>query len=115
MTILLKRVYSPPANSDGYRVLVDRLWPRGLRKDAAGIDLWLKEVAPSAELRRWYGHEPDRWPEFRRRYFRELKAHDEDLKALRRRARSGRLTLLFAAKDEVNNNAAALKAYLEKG
>jgi len=114
MTIRLKRVYSPPADGDGYRVLVDRLWPRGLRKEAAAIDLWLKEVAPSAELRRWYGHDPDRWPEFRRRYFRELKAHDEDLKVLRQHARSGRLTLLFAAKDEVNNNAAALKVYLEK-
>ena len=114
MTIHIKRVYEAPAKGDGYRVLVDRLWPRGLRKDEAKVDVWLKEVAPSADLRRWFGHAPEKWPEFRRRYFHELETHEAEIKELRRHARSGRLTLLFAAKDEANNNAAALKDYLEK-
>lgn len=114
MPIHIKRVYEAPAKSDGYRVLVDRLWPRGLRKDEAIVDVWLKEIAPSAELRRWFGHAPEKWSEFRRRYFHELAAHDTEIEELRLRARSGTLTLLFAAKDEANNNAAALKDYLEK-
>ena len=114
MRIHLKRVYDPPAKEDGYRVLVDRLWPRGLRKDEARIDLWLKDIAPSAELRRWFGHDPDRWQEFKRRYFRELKQQGDALSALKQRARAGGLTLLYAAKDTENNNAAALKEYLEK-
>lgn len=115
MRIHLKRVYDPPAKEDGYRVLVDRLWPRGLRKDEARIDLWLKDIAPSAELRRWFGHDPDRWQEFKRRYFRELKQQGDALSALQQRARAGRLTLLYAAKDTAHNNAAALKEYLDKG
>lgn len=97
------------------RVLVDRLWPRGLSKDAARVDLWLKDIAPSDALRKWYGHDPARWDEFRRRYFAELEAHRERLEELKERARRGRVTLLFGARDEARNNAVALRQYLESG
>lgn len=112
MTTRIKRVYDPPARDDGQRVLVDRLWPRGLRKDEARIDLWLKDIAPSHELRRWFGHEPDKWREFKTRYFRELKQHQDAVDELKKLTKAGRLTLLYAAKDMENNNAAALKEYL---
>ena len=114
MTIRIKRVYDPPAGDDGRRVLVDRLWPRGLRRDEARIDLWLKNIAPSTELRRWFGHDPDKWREFKTRYFRELKQHQDAVDELKKLAKAGRLTLLYAAKDLENNNAAALKEYLGK-
>lgn len=107
-----KRVYEPAAPGDGYRVLVDRLWPRGLSKENAHVDLWLKEVAPSDALRRWFGHDEDRWPEFERRYLGELKKSDATLAVLRDHARSGAVTLLYAAKDERHNNAVALVRYL---
>ena len=113
MSIRTRRVYLPPSPSDGYRVLVDRLWPRGLRKEEARIDLWLREVAPSDALRRWFGHDPQRWPEFRERYFRELSGRAELLAPLARRARRGRVTLLFGAREERRNNASALQAWLE--
>jgi uncharacterized protein YeaO (DUF488 family) len=114
MAILIKRVYDPPAKDDGQRVLVDRLWPRGLRKDETRIDLWLKDIAPSTELRRWFGHEPGKWREFKTRYFRELKQHEDAVAELKKRVKSGRVSLLYAAKDATHNNAAALKEYLEK-
>ena len=111
--IRTKRVYLPPEPGDGTRVRVDRLWPRGLKKTDARIDLWLPEVAPSPELRRWYGHDPARWAEFQRRYHAELDAHPEPVEKLRALARKGPLTLLFAARDPERNNPVALKAYLE--
>ncbi|MGH8455754.1 MAG: DUF488 domain-containing protein [Stenotrophobium sp.] len=113
MTVKLKRAYEPPEPGDGFRILVDRLWPRGVSKDAAKIGLWLKDIAPSAELRKWFGHEPEKWPEFRRRYFGELEQHAAELAQLKAQARKGTVTLVFAAKDEAHNNAVALSEYLK--
>jgi O-6-methylguanine DNA methyltransferase len=112
-SIRVKRVYDRPSPDDGVRVLVDRLWPRGVSKAAARVDAWMKELAPSAALRTWFGHDPDRWPEFRRRYHRELTATDarHELLAL---ADHQPLTLLFAAKDPVHNNAVALREFLAR-
>jgi uncharacterized protein YeaO (DUF488 family) len=112
--IRLKRAYDPPAPEDGVRVLVDRLWPRGLRKTDAAIDRWLKDIAPSTELRRWFGHDPDRWDEFRRRYRHELSAHAELLDELRALARAGTVTLVYAAKDERHNDAVVLREVLTR-
>jgi uncharacterized protein YeaO (DUF488 family) len=112
--ISLKRVYDPPSANDGFRVLVDRLWPRGLKKETARIDLWFKDVAPSNDLRKWFGHKPAKWDEFKRRYFRELDNRPIETSLLVEKAKSGTLTLLFAAKDEIYNNAAALIEYIEK-
>lgn len=114
MPIYLKRVYEKPSSNDGYRVLVDGLWPRGLSKDAAKIDIWLKQIAPTANLRTWFGHDPKKWTQFKTRYSRELDKNMEDLTTLVAKARKGRVTLLFAAKDEKHNNATALKAYLAR-
>lgn len=111
--IKLKRAYDPPASGDGRRILVDRLWPRGLTKDALKLDFWAKALAPSDELRRWYDHSPERWPEFRRRYFAELDANAEQVDELMERLGEGTATLVFGAKEERLNNAAALKEYLE--
>jgi uncharacterized protein YeaO (DUF488 family) len=113
MSIAVKRVYEPPAKSDGARVLVDRLWPRGIKKEDAALDEWTKEVGPSSALRQWFGHEPDKWKEFQRRYRAELDASPDAWQALLARARKGRLTLLFGSREERYNNAVALKAYLE--
>jgi len=107
--IKLKRVYEPPSRGDGVRVLVDRLWPRGLTKEAVAADRWLRDLAPSTELRRWFGHDPQRWAEFRRRYARELREQSEALDELRSLARKGRVTLLFAARDEAHNDAVVLR------
>ncbi len=112
MSIRTKRVYDPPAEGDGFRVLVDRLWPRGLRKEAAQVDLWLKDLGPSDELRKWFGHEPQRWDEFRRRYFKELAARQALVLQIVLRARKGTVTLLFGSREEKLNNASALKEYL---
>jgi len=112
--IQLKRAYAPPAADDGVRVLVDRLWPRGLSKSAASVDHWLKELAPSAALRRWFGHDPARWEEFRRRYEAELAQASDGLDELRALARGRRVTLLFAAKDEAHNNAVVLRDVLSQ-
>ncbi|WP_298438815.1 DUF488 family protein [Geobacter sp.] len=109
----IKRIYDPPAPEDGTRVLVDRLWPRGIAKDEARIDEWLKEIAPSDELRKWFGHDPARWEEFRERYRRELEAKGEPLERLRALAGKGTVTLLFAARDEEHNNAVVLKEILD--
>lgn len=110
--IKLKRAYDPAEPADGTRVLVDRLWPRGVSKDAARLDCWLKEIAPSAELRTWFNHDPERWGEFRRRYRAELRAHADILTQLRRRAREGTLTLVYSAKDEKHNDAIVLRNVL---
>lgn len=108
-----KRVYEPPAHGDGARFLVERLWPRGLKKEALHAQAWLKEVAPSAALRRWFAHDPAKWEEFERRYFAELAERPDALEPLVEAARRGRVTLLFSARDETHNNAVALRAYLE--
>ncbi|MGH7033762.1 MAG: DUF488 domain-containing protein [Stellaceae bacterium] len=109
----LKRVYDPPAAEDGLRVLVDRLWPRALKRDEAKIDVWLKDIAPGTALRQWFGHDPSRWAEFERRYRRELAEDPEAVAALRTLVKSNkRLTLLFAARDTAHNNAVALKNFL---
>jgi uncharacterized protein YeaO (DUF488 family) len=113
MSIDVKRAYDPPTRSDGYRVLIDRLWPRGITKDDLQVDVWLKDLAPSADLRKWFGHDPKKWDEFRRRYARELEGHAAALEQLVERARAGRVTLVFGAKDTEHNNAVALKEHLE--
>ncbi|HYL34039.1 MAG TPA: DUF488 domain-containing protein [Stellaceae bacterium] len=110
--VQMKRAYEPPSPRDGTRVLVDRLWPRGVRKAKARIDLWLKDIAPSTELRQWFGHDPARWSEFRRRYRAELKRQPEALAQLRMLARQGRITLVFGARDERRNQAVVLKELL---
>lgn len=110
-TFHLKRVYAPPAAEDGVRVLVDGLWPRGLSKDKAKVDLWLKEIAPSTALRQWFNHDPERWDAFRRKYEHELK-DNEALDELSKLVRRGRVTLLFAARDEHYNNAVVLEQLL---
>ena len=113
----IKRAYAPPAPADGLRVLVDRLWPRGLPRTTAAIDLWLKEIAPSTELRRWFGHDPERWPEFKRRYREELKAPERAaaLARLRDAERQSRVvTLLYAARDDTHNHAVALLEVLHE-
>jgi uncharacterized protein YeaO (DUF488 family) len=113
MSIAIKRVYEPAAKADGYRVLVDRLWPRGLKKEDLPLDLWAKELAPSAALRKWFGHEPSRWDGFRHRYATELDALAEYWRPLAERAVRHAVTLLYGARDEDHNNAVALKSYLE--
>ena len=107
--IRIKRIYDAPTPGDGRRVLVDRLWPRGVSKDEARIDEWLKEIAPSDELRKWFDHDPEKWAEFRKRYREELRPHGELMDRLRAEARQGTVTLLFAAKDVEHNNAVVLK------
>lgn len=111
----LKRVYDAPAPDDGLRVLVDRLWPRGLSREKAAVDIWLKDVAPSPELRRWFGHDPAKWPEFRRRYRAELRERGNDVETLRRRGDEGQVTLLYGARDEAHNQAVVLKEFIEEG
>lgn len=114
MAIRLKRAYDAPARNDGYRILVDRMWPRGISKDDADIDAWMKELAPSADLRKWFDHDPDKWDEFRRRYFRELQKKDEAMEQIIDRLADGQVTLVFSASDTDHNNAVALKEYLER-
>ncbi|HEU4966090.1 MAG TPA: DUF488 domain-containing protein [Candidatus Saccharimonadales bacterium] len=113
-TVTIKRVYDKPEAQDGKRILVDRLWPRGLSKAKARIDLWLKDIAPSSELRVWFGHDPAKWEEFARRYHAELAANTAAVGMLRQQLEHGHTTLLFSAKDTKHNNAVALKAYLER-
>ena len=107
--VRLKRVYEPATPEDGTRILVDRLWPRGLSKADARIDLWLKAIAPSTELRQWFGHDPNRWPEFRQRYQQELAQHTAELDQLRVLAGQATVTLLYGARDEQHNDAVALR------
>ncbi|MCF8085347.1 MAG: DUF488 domain-containing protein [Desulfohalobiaceae bacterium] len=113
MDIRTKRIYEPVSEEDGHRVLVDRVWPRGISKEKARIDSWLKELAPSKELRQWFGHDPDKWEEFRKRYFQELAKHREQLDRLAEMARNGPLTLVYSSRETRYNNAVALKSYLE--
>jgi uncharacterized protein YeaO (DUF488 family) len=113
--IKLKRVYEEPAKADGERILVERLWPRGLSKERAKVTLWLKDIAPSGELRKWFGHDPDKWNEFRSRYIKELKGKKELIELLKRKAREGMITFVYAARDEEHNSALILKQYLQKG
>ncbi len=112
MNLQVKRAYAPPAPSDGARFLVDRLWPRGLKKEALALSAWLKDVAPGNELRRWFGHDSARWAEFRRRYHRELAANPEALQPLREALRHGPVTLVYSARDELHNQAVALRDFL---
>ena len=114
MSIDVKRAYEPPAKSDGCRILVDRIWPRGIAKDDLQIDAWLKDLAPSTGLRKWFGHDPAKWDEFRKRYAMELEQRSEALEELVEKAEAGHVTLVFGAKDSEHNNAVALKEHLER-
>ena len=111
-TIHLKRAYEPAEPSDGKRILVERLWPRGITKEAAALDAWAKEVSPSPELRKWYAHDPEKWPAFQERYRAELDANPDAVSALREQIGRGPVTFVYAAKDEERNSAALLRAYL---
>lgn len=111
MKIQTKRVYDKPHPKDGFRILVDRLWPRGLTKEKAAVDLWLKDIAPSTELRKWFGHDPEKWKEFQKRYLKELNDNKEAVDALRAYLKKRTVTLLYGAKDEVHNEADVLKDY----
>lgn len=112
MRIAIKRAYDPPGPSDGKRVLVDRLWPRGLSRERAAIDAWMKEIAPSQALRTWFGHREERWEDFREAYLEELESQPEHLAELEKLCRREPVTLVFAARDEERNNAAVLKEFL---
>lgn len=114
MAIHLKRAYEPSAPEDGFRILVDRLWPRGIARDAAHVDLWLKEIAPSTELRKWFAHDPEKWAEFRKRYAEELDSRPAEVERLAECVRRGTVTLVYGAKDQQHNQAVALKEYLEE-
>ena len=111
--IRLKRVYEPPSRTDGSRILVDRLWPRGLTKERAAVTLWLKDVAPSTELRKWFGHAPARWKRFQARYRKELRERKDVLELLKRKSKAHTVTLVYAARDEQHNEALVLKRVLE--
>ena len=112
--IQTKRAYEPTSETDGARVLVERLWPRGIKKEALSLDTWLKDVAPSTELRQWFQHDAAKWQEFRKRYSRELEENSEPWQRLLSRARRGRLTLVYSSHDEKHNNAVVLKEFLER-
>jgi uncharacterized protein YeaO (DUF488 family) len=114
MAVRLKRAYEPVERSDGYRVLIDRIWPRGVSKEQARLDEWARELAPSSELRRWFGHDPAKFEEFRRRYRDELAAQEEKLRELRGRARNGTLTLVYSARDTEHNDAVVLAELLRR-
>jgi uncharacterized protein YeaO (DUF488 family) len=115
MDVRVKRVYEPAAASDGERILIDRIWPRGVTREAAHLDEWARELAPSTELRRWFGHDPARFGEFRRRYTAELAAQEGKLRELRRRARAGTVTLVYGARDAEHNDAIVLAEILHRG
>ena len=114
MNIKIKRVYEQPDDSDGSRILVDRLWPRGLTREKAHVDLWLKDIAPSTELRKWFGHKPEKWRGFRGRYETELRHNGDLTEMLTKKARKGTITLLYGARDEKHNEARVLKEFLER-
>lgn len=114
MNIEIKRVYEQPREDDGTRILVDRLWPRGLTKEKASVDIWLKEIAPSTELRKWFGHDPEKWKSFRGRYETELLHHQDLIELLANKARQGTITLVYGARDEKHNEALVLKQFLER-
>jgi uncharacterized protein YeaO (DUF488 family) len=114
MSLAIKRVYEPVSPKDGYRILVDRLGPRGLSQERAAVDLWLKAIAPSAELRKWFGHEPEKWLEFRRKYFAELATHPDEVGQIRTLAKRRRVTLVYGARNTDNNDAVAILDYLKR-
>jgi uncharacterized protein YeaO (DUF488 family) len=114
MPVAIKRVYETPDAKDGQRILVDHIWPRGLTKEKAKIDLWLKEISPSTDLRKSFCHDPAKWDMFKKEYFKELDAKPQQLASLRELVKKGKLTLIYAAKDEEHNNALAMKEYLTK-
>ena len=113
MNVKIKRAYEEPAEEDGTRILVDRLWPRGLTKERAKIDLWLKDVAPSTKLRKWFAHDPAKWTEFQRRYTDELRKNNEPLSALKQEADKGPVTLIYGARDQEHNEAVILQKLLQ--
>lgn len=112
--IRVKRVYESPVPKDGTRILVERLWPRGLSRERAAVDLWLKEIAPSPELRKWFGHDPAKWQEFQRRYEAELREKENAVRVLKEKRKEGTVTLVYAARDKENNSAVVLKRFLER-
>ena len=112
--IRIKRIYDPPAAEDGFRILVDRLWPRGLSKAKAKVELWPKEIAPSNALRKWYGHDPEKWVEFKKRYRKEMEDKQEAFDSIVKKAKGETVTFLFSSKEEKLNNATALKEFVEK-
>ena len=114
MSIALKRIYETPSPADGKRILVERLWPRGLSKELAAVDFWAKDTAPSHELRKWFNHDPEKWEAFKTRYFAELDANEDGVAELRERLRGGAAMFVFASREERLNNAVALKEYLER-
>ena len=114
MTLAMKRVYLEPDHADGFRILVDRLWPRGLSKERAKVDLWLKDIAPSSELRKWFQHDPAKWTEFQKRYKQELKSKGDQLDVIKERLHHGPVTLLYGAKDEEHNEAVVLLSVLRQ-
>ena len=113
MAIKVKRIYEQPSEDDGFRILVDRLWPRGISKDKANVDLWLKDIAPSTELRKWFDHKEERWDKFKKRYFGELEKKTALLDTIIGKVRKGSVTLLYSAKNDTFNNAVALVEYIE--
>jgi uncharacterized protein YeaO (DUF488 family) len=113
-SIWLRRAYDKPGRTDGQRILVDRIWPRGVTKDALALDDWIKDLAPSDDLRKWFDHDADRWDAFKEKYGKELDNRPEAVENLRARLKNGRVTLVYGAKDEAHNNAVALRDYLEK-
>lgn len=112
--IQTKRVYEPPVENDGVRILVDRIWPKGVTREEVRVDIWLKEVAPTDDLRRWFGADPKKWREFKKRYAKELKEREKQLKIIRERAKMSPVTLVYAAKEVDQNSATVLKEYLDK-
>lgn len=114
MKIAIKRVYEKPTKADGKRILVDRLWPRGLTKEKAAIDLWLKDIAPTTDLRKWFGHDPDKWKEFQKRYRQELKKNKEQVSLLDEQLKNNVVTLVYGAKDEEHNEALVLKEWVSR-
>lgn len=114
MPASLKRVYEKPSPNDGKRILVERLWPRGLKKEDAKVDEWLREIAPSTKLREWFGHDPEKWSEFEERYWKELKKKEEIVSKLVKEIKGKQITFVFAAKEEKHNNAVAIKEYIER-
>ena len=114
MELKIKRVYDAPEKGDGIRILVDRVWPRGMKKDAAAIDLWLREIAPTAELRKWFNHDDEKWEEFRNRYYKELENNQEHVSRLRKELKKETVTLVYAAKNKEHNQAVVIKEFLQK-
>lgn len=112
--VQIKRVYEAPDKNDGIRVLIDRLWPRGLKREDAALDAWMKDAAPTNELRKWFNHDPEKWAEFQRRYEAELRANEEAVRAISEKAGKSRLTLLYSAHDEKHNNAVVLARLIRK-